>query len=202
MNAAGFVIAGGKSSRMGRDKAWLEIDGEPMIRRVIRAMEPVTANISIIANGPEYASLGLPVFADSNVAIGPIEAIRNSLEHCSTDYALLVACDMPFVTSDLLEFLLADPTGYEAVVPLDQEGNLEPLCAVYSAGVLSAVTAIIKAGQRKPSLIYDLVKTRIVPFSEIEPLPGSALFFRNVNTPSDYLEALEEFERGSTSIGH
>jgi molybdenum cofactor guanylyltransferase len=190
MDKTGFIVAGGKSSRMGRDKAWLEIGGEPMIRRIIRAFSPVTNSIGIIANSPEYARLGLPVYADTHIGMGPIEAIRTALSNCPTDYSILAACDMPFISSDLLSFLIARQSGYDAVVPMDPDGNIEPLCAAYSTHVLPVVTALIGAGQRKPSLIYELVKTRFVPFSEFADLPGSNLFFRNVNTTADYIEAL------------
>ncbi|HEY4815446.1 MAG TPA: molybdenum cofactor guanylyltransferase [Chthoniobacterales bacterium] len=190
VDATGFIVAGGKSSRMGRDKAWLEIGGEPMIQRIVRAFLPVTTHLAIIANSPEYAELGLPVYADTHIGIGPIEAIRTALSNCRTEYSLLAACDMPFITSDLLSFLIVRQSGYDAVVPMDAEGKIEPLCAAYSIRALHAVTELIGAGQRKPSLIYELVKTRFVPFSEFADLPGSNMFFRNVNTESDYLEAL------------
>jgi molybdopterin-guanine dinucleotide biosynthesis protein A len=190
MNATGFVTAGGKSSRMGQDKAWLRIRGVPMIEIVINALRPVTSTVAIIANKPEYARLGLPIFADTNFGIGPIEAIRTALANSATERVLVAGCDLPFVTPDLFAFLLAGlgnpEDGYDAVVPLDPEGRLEPLCAAYSTNALDAVAALIDSGQRKPSTIYDRVKTRIVPFAEIEHLHGSDLFFRNVNTPEDF----------------
>src|SRR6266404_3694915 len=79
--AAGFVTAGGRSSRMGKDKAWLELAGRPMIEHVIAALQPVTSSVSIVANDIEYTRLGLPVFADSQAGIGPLEAIRTTLKN-------------------------------------------------------------------------------------------------------------------------
>ncbi|MEW6127750.1 MAG: molybdenum cofactor guanylyltransferase [Acidobacteriota bacterium] len=103
---SGFITAGGRSSRMGRDKAWLELDGRPMISRVIDALKPVTANLNIIANAEEYRRLGLPVFADVNTDVGPLEAIRAALANSPTEWVMLVGCDMPFVTWELFKFLI------------------------------------------------------------------------------------------------
>jgi molybdopterin-guanine dinucleotide biosynthesis protein A len=190
MNATGFVTAGGKSSRMGQDKAWLRIEGVPMIELVIRALTPVTSTVAIIANRPEYGRLGLPVFADTNLGVGPMEAIRTALENSPTERVVLAGCDLPFVTPELFALLLESlggpDDGYWAAVPLDSEGRLEPLCAVYSTKALAAIAGLIDSGERKASAIYDRVKTRVVHFAEIEHLPGSSLFFRNVNTPEDF----------------
>src|SRR5262249_35555738 len=96
MGVTGFVTAGGRSSRMGRDKAWLMLDGRAMIEHVVTALSPATDAVAIIANDDEYKKLGLPVFADSKAGIGPLEAIRTALANSKTERVLLVGCDMPF----------------------------------------------------------------------------------------------------------
>jgi len=191
-DVTGFVVAGGKSSRMGRDKAWIDIGGRPMIQHVISALKEVTANIAVIAKRPEYGELGFAVFADTHIGIGPIEAIRTALANCTTSYAIVVACDMPFVTPQLFTLLLDRVQGYDAVAPTDSEGRLEPLCAVYARAAGSAVTALVERGERKPTRIFDTVRTNIAPFSAVGHLPGAQLFFRNVNTPADYMQALQD----------
>ena len=175
---------------MGQDKAWMQIQGEPMIRRVIRELAPVASSTAIIANAPEYSSLGLPVYADSLIGIGPIEGIRTALSNCPTECALLVACDMPFVTSDLLALLLKKLPGFDVVAPKDLDGKIEPLCAVYTKNVLPVVTDLIDTGHRKPSRIYECVRTNFLPFSALDHLPGATTFFKNVNSPEDYAEAI------------
>jgi molybdenum cofactor guanylyltransferase len=186
MRASGFVTAGGKSTRMGVDKAWLEVGGTPMILRVIRALQPVTGDVSVIANDPEYRRLGLPVFADSNPGIGPLEAIRTALANSSRRLAVLAACDIPFVTTELFQLLVESAGNHQAVVPTDAAGLLEPLCAVYSTSALESVELLIAQGRRKVSDLFDVVPTRIVTFDEIRHLTGCSLFFRNVNTPDEY----------------
>ena len=193
MKVAGFVTAGGRSSRMGRDKAWLPVGGRPMIERAIDALRAVSESVSIIANGDEYLRLGLPVIKDSNPGIGPIEAIRTALANSQTPSAVLLGCDLPFVSAELLSFIvgLSDPKdGYEAVVPVGKDSRLEPLCAVYSTSALASVEGMVERGDRKVSLLFERVRTRFVPFEEIEHLAGSALFFENINTPQEYEMAL------------
>jgi molybdopterin-guanine dinucleotide biosynthesis protein A len=189
MDVHGFVTAGGRSSRMGKDKAWLEIDGRPMIQRVIEELLRVTPAVSVIANGPEYDRLGLPVLADLNPSIGPLEAIRVALAGSLAPRVLLVACDLPFVTAELLEFLLHRVEGYQATVPLSSDGRLEPLCAVYSTEALEPVTELIRSGERKVSRLFDRVRARLIPFEDLSQLAGAERFFINVNTPDDYAQS-------------
>jgi molybdopterin-guanine dinucleotide biosynthesis protein A len=191
MDATGFVTAGGRSSRMGCDKAWLQLGQHTLIERVIAALAPVTASVAIIANRDEYHRLGLPVYADTNIGIGPIEAIRTALANTSTELVVLAGCDLPFVTSELFAFLLDEAAGYEAVVPIGPDARIEPLCAVYSTRALEVVTDLIASGERKLSRLLEQVKTRLIAFDELRNLRGSELFFENINTPEDYRRALE-----------
>lgn len=190
-DAMGFITAGGKSSRMGRDKAWLELGGQLMIERVIAALAPVTTSLAIIANTPEYSRFGLPVFADSQPNVGPLEAIRTALANARTSRVVLAGCDLPFLTTELFEFLLSIPSDHSAIVPVGIDGKLEPLCAVYSQRVLPVVDDLIRSGKRKVSILFDRIDTRLIPFDELSSLPGARLFFENVNTPEDYRRAVE-----------
>src|SRR5262245_50044872 len=106
MDVTGFITAGGQSSRMGRDKAWLEIGGRAMIEHVIAALAPAVSELGIIANSDEYKRLGFPIHRDENAAIGPLEAFRVALTNSPTRYAVVVACDLPFVTTALFERLV------------------------------------------------------------------------------------------------
>jgi molybdopterin-guanine dinucleotide biosynthesis protein A len=186
IRATGFITAGGRSSRMGVDKAWLELAGRAMIEHVIAALAPVSTHLAIIANSPDYERLGFPVFSDSNQGIGPLEAVRTALSNTFTDRVILVGCDMPFVTTDLFKLLLNIDGAHYATVPIGVNGKLEPLCAVYRSEALSAVTELINQGERKMSRLFDRVPTRFVPFEELRLLRGSEVFFENINTPEDY----------------
>lgn len=157
-----------------------------MIEHVIAAITPLTEKVAIIANNPDYERLGFPVFADSYNDIGPLEAIRTALSNIMTPRAILVGCDLPFVTADLFKLLLSIAGDNYATVPIDAEGRLEPLCAIYRPEALPAVTGLINQGTRKVSLLFDLVPTRLVAFEELRNLKGSEVFFENINTPEDY----------------
>lgn len=185
-----MVTAGGRSSRMRRDKALLKLGDTAMIERVIAALRPVTSSVSIIANDPLYEKFGLPVFSDTHQGLGPIEAIRTALCNTSAPRVALAGCDMPFVTTELFAFLIDQAERYDAVVPLDSEGRIEPLCAVYSTAVLSEVGRLIEKGDLKTARLFDLIKARIVEFEEVRHLPHSELFFENINTPRDYARAI------------
>ena len=194
MKAEGFVTAGGKSSRMGHDKAWLELDGATMIERVIAALRPVTARVTIIANRPEYTRLNLPVVADTHADVGPLEAIRTALVNSRQPRVVLVGCDLPFVTPPLFTHLLRVGGDAQAVVPLDDSGQIEPLCAIYSTAALTAVSGLIAAGERKVSRLFERIPTRFVAFDELRHLDGARRFFENVNSPEDYRRAVEDMK--------
>lgn len=191
MKAEAFVAAGGRSSRMGRDKAWLELDGATMIERVVAALRPVTAQVTIIANRPEYARLKLPVVADTYADVGPLEAIRTALAHARQPRVVLVGCDLPFVTPPLFTHLLGVGDDAKAVVPLAASGQIEPLCAIYPTAALDAVTELIAAGHRKVSCLFEHVPTRFVAFDELCHLEGAGRFFENINSPADYRRAVQ-----------
>lgn len=194
-DVAGFVTAGGRSSRMGKDKAWLDLGGRPMIEHVIAALQPVTTSVAIVANDPEYAKLGFPVFADSQMGIGPLEAIRTTLRNSNSSRALLVGCDLPFVSPALFKFLLSIGGDYDAVVPIGADQKLEPLCAIYCTRALVVVDELIASGERKVSSLFDRIPTRFVRFDELQHLAGSEIFFENVNTPEDYAQAIETINK-------
>jgi molybdopterin-guanine dinucleotide biosynthesis protein A len=190
MDVMGFVTAGGRSSRMGRDKAWLDLGGRPMITYVMDSLRPVVKELAVIANGDEYEVLGVPVFQDLNKGIGPIEAVRVALAGSQYDRVILSGCDLPFVTTELFTYLLNHAGKYQSVVPLGPDNKPEPLCAVYSRSALPEVQRMIEAGQFKISPLYDLVDTLFIPFADLSGLAGFDLFFENINTHEQYSRAL------------
>jgi molybdopterin-guanine dinucleotide biosynthesis protein A len=194
-DAIGFITAGGQSSRMGADKALLDLHGRPMIEYVIAALAPVTTSVIVIANSPGYERLGLPIIADTQPGIGPLEAIRTALSNAHTARIILAGCDLPFVTSELFMLLLSLSGHYQATAPIGPSGNVEPLCAVYSAEALVVVTDLIAQGHRKVRLLFDRVPTRFVAFQEMRHLAGSDLFFENINNPEDYARARQRIQR-------
>jgi molybdopterin-guanine dinucleotide biosynthesis protein A len=186
MSTAGFVTAGGRSARMGCDKSWLQLAGRPMIERVTEALAPAVVDLAVIANSDEYSRLPYQIIRDQNTGVGPLEAFRVALANTRHHLNIIVACDLPFVTTSLFRFLLKSAEGYDAVIPSSADGKVEPLCSVLDSSLLPLVSELISRGHRKVTDLFDRANTRIVGFEELSSLPGSDSFFTNVNTPEDY----------------
>lgn len=135
----GVILAGGQSLRMGRDKALLEIDGQPLVRRLANLLAGITGEVILSAGQPErYAFLGLPVIHDLFPGQGPLAGLHAAMRHSRRPVFILLACDLPQVHSGLLECLIRHSEGSDAVVPLTSDGRIHPLCGLYRRTCLPA----------------------------------------------------------------
>ena len=133
------ILAGGKSSRMGTDKALMGLDGMTMIEKVLQAVPTQIADPTVITNNPEdYAFLNLPLHRDVIKGIGPLGGIYTALKHCKTTHCLIVACDLPFLNAGILHQLSERGPAWDVLV-VDTDKGVEPLCAVYSKHCLSVI---------------------------------------------------------------
>lgn len=184
-----FILVGGRSRRMGRDKAMLELGGVTLAERLAAAAReafpgaPVTLVTASTGQFPD-----MTVVPDIRADRGPVGGLHAALTHARSEWILLLGCDLPFVTAELIDRLvgfLADAT--DAVVPLQRDGIVQPLCAVYRVDTcLDAATRLL-AGSGTPSLKDVLAEVRVhfAAFDQISDLPGSENFFLNINTPAD-----------------
>ncbi len=125
---------------------------------------------------------------------GALGGLHASLAACRAEWAVVVACDLPFVTGELLARLYLLREDFDAVVPVQRDGRLQPLCALYRREVCrERAEALIREGERRPRTLIAAVRARRVNWEELEDLEGSKLFFENVNTPEDYRRALSRF---------
>src|SRR5262245_47990587 len=209
----GFIQAGGRSLRMKQDKAWLEIDGVPMIERVVAAAKPAAGRLGIIVNAanPQIEryerlaeSCDARLIFDLNEHLGPLGGIHTALAHCGAgESALIMACDLPFITTEFLSFLCdvhQTPNQQSAIsnpqsiaVPLDQSDRLQPLAAIYDQSLEATVEQMLAANKLRVDLLYSRVSTRQVGFFEFAHLRDAERFFINVNTPEEYRAALRRF---------
>ena len=134
-NITGFVLAGGKSTRMGRDKGLIVLNNKRMVEFAIQALKPICRSIIILSNQEEYKALGYPVYPDTIKNKGPLAGICTGLSITETSWNVFTCCDSPFVTPTLFSFLLNESKGYEAVVPW-YDGKVYPLTAAYHASCL------------------------------------------------------------------
>jgi molybdopterin-guanine dinucleotide biosynthesis protein A len=183
--ACGFLLAGGKSSRMGRDKALLKLDGEMLIARGVRKLRRVCAEVAIAGGTPDRWRFGR-VISDGVPGLGPLGGIVAALEQTPYEWNLFLAVDMPFVPVEALRALVAAAGGVaEMVVLARAEGYVQPLCGVYSRRALMALREELTAGRLK---VKDAVAaTGAVGYVEFADLG----WFRNLNTPEEFRTATD-----------
>ena len=187
-----FILAGGASSRMGTDKSQLLIERQTFTERIAETLLQVADSVTLVG-GPGSS---FPRVADVYPQWGALGGLHAALSACKHDWAIVVACDLPFVTTELFSFLAGMRMDHDAVVPVQQDGRPQPLAALYRVDpCLERATKLIEAGRRRPLDLLDAVKTRWVQFEELTNLAQSERFFVNINTPSDYDEAIRGHSR-------
>ena len=182
-----FILAGGASSRMGTDKSQLPLEGQTFTERIAETLLKLTNSVFVVGR---EADSRLPSVADVYPQWGALGGLHAALAACKREWAIVVACDLPFVTAELFSFLAEKRVDHEAVVPVQEDGRPQPLAALYRVDPCrQRATELIEAGRRRPLDLLEAVKTRWVSFAEIRNLDQAERFFVNINTPSDYYEA-------------
>ena len=179
-----FIIAGGASSRMGTDKSQLLIENQTFVERITTTLLTITDSVRLVGTRDNSQ---LPVVPDVYPQWGALGGLHAAVSACRRDWAIVVACDLPLVTSDLFRRLASLRENYDAVVPIQQDGRPQPLCAFYRAETCARrATELIEAGRRRPLDLLDSVNTRWINFTELANLDQAERFFVNINTPDDY----------------
>lgn len=195
-NAAIFVIAGGKSSRMGRDKRWLDLGGRSMLERCLRRIPTVFSErfLMMEANSPDIMQLaencGFCIVTDEVQGRGPVEGLRLGLKHMSADWGLALSADMPFFSFSaieplfirLSEIISKGERRIKCILPT-LDGRRQPLAGLYHKGLLTEIAQKIKRGERKLGAMAEAFETELV---EIHRYTEQKEYFFNVNTKYDY----------------
>lgn len=180
MRHAGFVLVGGRSSRMGRDKALLTVDGVALARRIANQVEDAVGSAALIGNPAVYGDLGFPVIPDQIPNCGPLGGIVTALGSSHADWSLIVACDMPSIDAPLLRSLVnfTKRTQCDAIVPVCAL-EPQPLCAVYHGRCLPLFQRALRDNRLK---MKDLLSNlRVHAVDGIDPAR-----FENLNSPADW----------------
>jgi molybdopterin-guanine dinucleotide biosynthesis protein A len=179
MRAAGFVLVGGHSSRMGRDKARLFLDSHLLVEDVAEKVAKVAGNVALVGDPARYSDLSFDCIPDLQPGLGPLAGIEAALRTGRADLNLIVACDMPGLEREWLDELLttAEQSSGLCFAARDTSGALHPLCAVYRHDCLTLVEQVITAGRLK---LLDLLNTLNATAVK---MPA---FLHNVNTPQDW----------------
>ncbi|MBI1995188.1 MAG: NTP transferase domain-containing protein [Deltaproteobacteria bacterium] len=199
-NASAVILAGGKSSRMGRPKALLQFDNEPLIVHIVRALKSMFAEAVVVA-APEQELPPLPALLvrDEVAYQGPVGGIYYGLKAARGEFGFVTSCDVAFTNLSIISYLTSQIADYDVVVPYWQE-RFQPLHAVYRRSVLPLLKEQLERGELRPIFLYDKVRTRKIGEDEIRRLDPEGLSFFNMNTPEDYEEALKRWERMRSSL--
>jgi molybdopterin-guanine dinucleotide biosynthesis protein A len=199
---AGYVLAGGASTRFGQDKALVEFDGRPMLARMVELLRGVTRNTKVVAVRGKYETFGVEIVEDRWPGEGPLGGIVTALEDAAgsaarAEWNLIVSCDMPFLSREWLAFLCERAAKSEAHVVLPHSGHgLEPLCACYLATAAGALRAAFESGVRKVTQGLQHVTTEVLDEAEGKRFDSAGRLFWNMNTQADYEQASRVFKMG------
>ncbi len=187
------VLAGGRSSRMGSDKALLPLGGTPLLIRALGTVTEVCAHVMVVvADAGMLKSLDLPdgveVVVDEVPGLGPSGALASALAAAEDEWVFVVAADMPFVHPDVIRMLWGMRSDVQAVVPRVPEGA-EPLLALYSRECLHALREMLAAGRRRPVALLESATVRWVDADVLRTLDPDLLTLLNINTPDDLAAA-------------
>ena len=199
LNASGIVLAGGRSRRLGRAKALEPFQGEPLIRRVIDRLSRITDDLVFVVNDHEQASalpissrdidLTYDIVIDKYPDGGSLGGIYTGLLAAESQWAFVVACDMPFLNVELMRHMLSMRDGQDVVVPRT-DGYPEPTHALYNKSCLPFIEKRLKRDDLKIARFFDEIRVRFLEEAEVRGLDGDLLSFFNVNTQDDLDRAL------------
>ncbi len=186
---AAFVLAGGKSTRMGADKAFLELDGRTLLERALELARSVTADVHIVGPRDKFEAFA-PVVEDVYQNRGPLAGIHAALASSKAELNLMLGVDLPLLTPALLRFLAdkAEESGAEVTVPRIA-GGYHPLCAVYRRDFAALAQSALEQGRNKIDALFAETSTRVLDEAELSQFAFSAGLFENLNTRQDWERA-------------
>ena len=191
-DVSAFILAGGKSTRMGTDKAFVLLGGrnsDTLLARSLEVARAVTSEVRIVGDPAKFAAFA-PVVEDIFRDCGPLGGIHAALRSSATDLNLILAVDVPFVSPALLQFLIERARGSTATVTLAQAGGgWQPLCAVYRRAFADVAEKALQAGSYKIDTLFAAPSTKLITAEDLSNAGFSPEMFRNLNTPKELAEA-------------
>jgi len=183
----GIILSGGKSARMGKNKAFIEIEGTPIVDRIHGLFKNLFKEIIIVTNQKElFTNVDAKIYIDIFPNRGVLGGLYTGLFFSSFEHSFCVACDMPFLKRSVIEFLISRRSNFDVVVPMTKDG-LEPLHAIYSKRCLEPIRRLLEQGRSKVIDLYAMVKVKTIEEHEFFAMDPKKESFINVNTPEDLL---------------
>jgi molybdopterin-guanine dinucleotide biosynthesis protein A len=196
LELSAFVLAGGKSMRMGRDKAFVELEGRTLLERALELSRTVAQQVWIVGEREKFSAFA-PVIEDVFPGRGPLAGIHAALRASPSDLNLLLAVDIPFVKPEFLKYLVEQARASEALVTVPHsEKGFQPICAVYRRAFADLAESSLRTGKNKIDPLFAQVTMRAIEEKEISGLGFSPEMFRNLNTPEDLRQLRDEERSG------
>lgn len=184
-----FILAGGKSTRMGADKAFVILDGQTLLSRALDLSASVTSEVRIVGDPSKFAAFA-PTIKDIFPNCGPLGGIHAALRSSQTELNLILAVDVPFVSPPLLQYLIERARTTAATVTVPQaDQRYQPLCAIYPRAFAERAEKALIEGQYKIGTLFAGGHTQTITEQELESAGFSPVMFRNLNTPDQLAEA-------------
>ena len=183
-----IILAGGKSSRMMRDKGLITLHNKPLIKHVIETVKRITENIIIISANPTYKQFGYPCFEDSIKDKGPLSGILTGLINSTTQKNFVIGCDMPFLSTHILRKLINNCKDFDVILA-EHNSLAEPLCGIYDKSCIPHFKLLLDQNQLKIMVALEGLKTRVISFDKEDWFVGNE--FANINT----IEELKKFDQ-------
>lgn len=187
-----FILAGGKSTRMGADKAFVTLDGRTLLERSLEVARSVATDVRIVGDAAKFAAFA-PVVEDVFPGCGPLGGIHAALRASRTELNLMLAVDVPFVSQALLQYLIGRARDFTTatVTVAKAGGRWQPLCAVYQREFAGVAEEALRAGRYRIDALFAVTSIQVVEQNELEGAGFSLKMFRNLNTREE-LEAVRE----------
>jgi molybdopterin-guanine dinucleotide biosynthesis protein A len=187
-----YVLAGGRSVRMGSDKAFLELAGRSLLARALDLARAVTPHVRIVGDPEKFAAFA-PVVSDLYSGRGPLGGIHAALSNSATDFNLILAVDLPFLDPRFLHYLVAEAQSATATVTVPlAAGHLHPLCAMYRKQFVIAAEGALAEGRNKVDALFSEIPLRILDEPELVTAGFNLSIFRNLNSPEDWQQAKQQ----------
>ena len=187
-----FILVGGKSTRMGADKAFVALDGRTLLARALELARSITTDVRIVGDAAKFSAFA-PVVEDIFRDCGPLGGIHAALRASSTDLNLILAVDLPFLSLALLQYLISRARGSSPKVVVPRAaGGWQPLCAVYRREFAESAESALLQGRYKIDALFDPGSTQEISEDELQVAGFSPRIFRNLNTPEELAEARAE----------
>jgi len=191
LDVTAFILAGGRSTRMGADKAFVILEGKTLLARILDVVRFVTPTVRIVGDPAKFATFA-PTVEDVFSNCGPLGGIHAALRASQTDLNLILAVDVPFVSPPLLRYLIDHARSATARVTVPQTaGGYQPLCAVYRRSFAEAAETALEAGRYKIDTLFGTIPTQTIREEELKAAGFAPALFRNLNTPQELAEASE-----------